>query len=227
MPRPNTILRRDLTRHRSAGNNLAFVKETIYTEAVTGSTAVLTPANTAGNLLVLNIGNHGATLQTVSSVADTGGNTWSKSTNLTVSALDTEQWMSKTTAISGTLTVTFTSVCTSLVSCQEWSGANATPLDQVKSASTGTATVATGSSPSTTTANQVVIAFVAAYGTQTFSAQSAGFTVLSTLSSPVAGLLGSLQSAYKIVSTTGAQSYQSTISSAGTAIAMLGTYKSS
>jgi len=223
-------------RHRTFPNNLAYVKETTFTESSAATSATFTPGNTAGDLLVVCIGNHSSSgTHTVSncgspgSNVDPGGNTWTKAASSTTATIyELELWYSLTTAIAGLVTVTFSGSTASLVSCQEWSGANATPLDVTKAGTGGSGTSpTTGTSAATGSASEVVIGWIFSGGTVTYSAQTTGYTPLTMLSSPVSGQLASGQSAYRLLSAAGTQSYGATISSSVTWDALLATFKSS
>lgn len=222
-----TLLRRaTIKEHGSAPvNNLAFVKETVFQENAQALTAILTPANTLGNLLVLCNSSHDSPILTV---VDTGGNVWTQAGTDQVSGTCTGAvWYSITTAVSGTLTVTYGANNAACCSLLEFSGANATPFDKFLKNAGATSSPATGTSAATSTNFQVVVAFIGGFGTQTYSAQTAGYTPLTKLNSIVASHNQSLQSAYKIVSTAGTQAYGATQTSGTTWTAMLATFKSS
>lgn len=215
-------------KHTAGGaNNLVFVKETAFTTAASVSTAAITPANTAGNLLVLCSSLSGISTPVISTVADTGGNTWTKATSATTSTTTGEMWYSKTSAIGGTLTVTYNSAGGPVLSCLEFSGANATPLDQIKGLAQSTTTIATGTSPTTTTAAQVVVAFVGSNGNPTFSAPTSGYTALTQHNTATASHLQAIQSAYEIINATGTQAFQVTSTLGVASEAILATFKSS
>lgn len=237
MPRPSTIARYGTMKYRSsAANNLAFIKETAYTETTASTTAIFSPANTAGSLLVVCIGAQNGTTPTVTncgspgSNVDPGGNTWAKATSRANAGpiVEAEIWYTVTSAIVGSLTITMSTTCTKAVSCQEWSGANPTPLNVTLTAQGSNTTPATGTSAATATANQVVIAFISQTGAApTYSAQSAGYTPLTTRSSAVTSHLVTLQSAYKIISVTGTQAYAATSTTSNAWLALMSTFKSS
>lgn len=187
---------------------IAFVAETFATEAAVATTEAVTPGNTAGNLLVLGIAARGsAALQSVSSVADTGGNTWAKvpSGFTTSGNLDCEVWWTLSTAVAGTVTVTLSGLCSTVLSCVEFSGASS--IDIAKAASGTSAAPATGTTAATGHAAEAVFAFVGSLSTTAFSAQTAGYTTDTQHTSTISGLNCSAQTAYKILSATGTQSY--------------------
>lgn len=204
---------------------LAFVKETSATETTAATTLTLTPANTIGNLLVLSIAQR-PTSTTVSTVADTGGNTWTLSE---AGASLQSVYYSLTTAVSGTLTVTMSAASSLVLSCLEFSGVAASSFTDVKAISgTSTANNApTLSTATTANANDVVVAWVQQQvSAPTFSAQTAGYTVQTLHGSATAQPL-CMQAAYKIVAATGTQTYGlSSTSSAAWTVAIV-TFKAS
>lgn len=221
-------------RHAAGVNNLAYVKETAIQEAVAANVLTFTPADTPGNLLVVGVASHGASSLAVTnfgspgSNVDPGGNTWAKAVSVTNSPFDAEIWYTVTSAICGLVTITFAGSVGACGSCQEWSGSSATPLDVTKTGTAASGTVAaTGNSASTGSVKEVAIGFVFFGGTRTFSAQTSGYTPLTTLSSPVSGLLISGQSAYQKLSAAGVQAYGATSNGSAQWLALLATFKSS
>jgi len=186
----------------------AFVQETFATETAVSLTATIVPGNTAGDLLALGIAARGSTaLQSVSSVTDTGGNTWAKVPNgyTTSGNLDCEVWQTLSTAVAGTVTVTLSGLCSTVLSCVEYSGASS--IDIAKAASGTSAAPATGTTGTTATAIEAVFAFVGSLSTTAFSAQTSGYTPETQHTSTITSLNCSAQSAYQILSATGTQSY--------------------
>lgn len=210
MPRPSTIatLGPFSEKHGSVVP-IAFVTETFNTETVAATTLTLTPGNTAGNLLVLCLGDRPSSA-TVTSVADTGGNTWTLSTgNGGLQSV----YYSKTGFVSGTLTVTMSVASTLILSCLEFSGIAASPAD-VKGIGTAASTAPSATSGVLAHANDVLIAWVAQQiNAPTFSSPTSGWTVLTQRNSVTAQPI-SMQAAYKIVAATTTQTYSLTSSSA-------------
>ena len=217
--------------------SLSFIKNTGYSENVASATMALTPANTIGNLLVLSVGSRNAiAIAPVSTVADTGGNTWTKlGARTQAGALDEEFWWTVATAVCGTLTVTFggtsASTTTGLGDVQEWHstiGWPASPPDvSLFNGGTASTSLTTGTSAATVQASEVVIAMALANGSGTFSAQTAGYTTQTLLSSAVPSVGAIMQTAYKILAATGTQSYGCTDSASTIWEAALATFKES
>ncbi|HUZ01601.1 MAG TPA: hypothetical protein VMU89_14730 [Thermomicrobiaceae bacterium] len=213
---------------------LSFIKDTGYSENVASATMALTPANTIGNLLVLSVGSRNAVaIAPVSTVADTGGNTWTKlGARTQAGALDEEIWWTVATAVCGTLTVTFggtsASTTTGLADVQEWHstiGWPASPPDaSVFNGGAASTSLTTGNSPATGNASEVSVAMALAAGAGTFSAQTAGYTTQTELSSAVPSVAAILQTAYKILAATGVQSYGCTHSASTIWEAALATF---
>ncbi len=202
---------------------IAFVTETSNTETTAATTLTLTPANTIGNLLVLCIANRPSSV-TISSVADTGGNTWTLDIGGANGADLISVYYSLTTAVSGTLTVTMSASSTLVLSCLEFSGITA--ADVVAATSTGIGSnTPTKTTAATTKANDVVVAWVSQQvNAPTFSAQTAGYNVQTQHSSNTAQPT-TLQAAYKIVAATGTQTYGLTSSSSLTWTEAIATFK--
>ena len=209
---------------------IAFVTETFYTEVALSSTSTVTPANTSGNLLVLcAVGRAAGGAPAINTVADTGGDTWTKVDSLVGGTLDGELWYSLTTHVAGTVTVTWDKLTSSVVSCQEISGIAAAPLDQAATPGTGSSTTAlSGSTGITAQQVEIAVGFVACGGAlPTFSGQTAGYTANTEHQSAIAGVNSSLQSAYRILAATGVQAYGCTISASVTWVAFVATFKGS
>lgn len=227
MTRPNSIHRKSInSRHHGVPTGIQFVKETFSTQTVNALTNTITPANTIGNLLVANISARGATTPTIS-VGDTGGNTWTLGVAATTVGAGgaMSQYYSVTTAVSGTFTATSTVSGAIIISCLEFSAQATSPADVFKQTGYSTATIfATGTSASTAQAKEVVVAGTYENATGSWSAQTAGYTVLTKRTAT--GTLNTIQqSAYLILAAIGTQAYQATGSTNTTGAAVLGTYK--
>ncbi len=213
--------------------SISFVKNTGYEETAQSSTMALTPGNTVGNLLVLQVASRNTTaLATVSSVADTGGNTWARFQSDSHGPLDGECWWTVATAVCGTLTVTWggTSPATTTGTAEvlEWNstiGWPASPPDAFTAAGGAGTALTTGTSGATVQASEVVVAMAVAVGTGTFTAQTAGYTVQTQLSSLVPSLGAIMQTAYLVLTATGTQLYHCTDSASTTGMATLATVK--
>ena len=215
---------------------LAFVKE-VASVAATNSTnpQVLTvPAGgvAAGNLMVLTAGL--AAGSTISSVTDSGGNSWTVNTIAQDDRIPTNRFLLcyavATTGLTSGNTISITSSNTGFANrvymVSEYSGtASASVLDKTVAAQdvfSGPNTMDTGNTATTTQADEVLVAGWAYNSTSnTITGYSSGYTGLTTL---VSGL--SVAGAWRIVAATGA--YNATATQSGTVAswgAGLATYK--
>lgn len=165
----------------------------------TSFTVVLTSSPTNGNMLVIAIGTWTTgTSPTVSSITQTGA-TWSKAKAQSNTNSDAEVWY--TTALSGagtTITINLSGTpAIAGAAASEYSGLDPSPLDKTTSATGSSVSPASGTTATTTVANELLIASIT--GTNgAISSPTNGFTLTTSTSNH--GYLA------KIVSSTGAYS---------------------
>jgi hypothetical protein len=196
---------------------LSFITGTSFTESALGQDGTLTPANSVGNLLVCVIGLRSSVSQpSVLTVSDTFGNVWSHATpQQQATSLEVDVYYSVTTGVAGTLTVHSDKATNAMIAeCLEfhstigWVGSVADIL--LLNSGVASTALTSGTSAATAQAAEVAVGFTTQFGTDTFSAQSAGYTLRTSLSSPVTGVGLQQQTAYQILSATGAQLYAAT-----------------
>jgi len=157
----------------------------------------------AGNLIVVSIE---VSSLTVSSVTDNAGNTYQLATSISTSGMDSEIWYAYNIAggVSPTITVHHPSAGTSAAVAQEFSGieSGSDPLDQTATNSGTGGTANSGTTSSTTRANELIIGAIA----DNFNAPTVG-TGYSNLATKVDGGGNSFSGIEsKVVSSTGTQS---------------------
>lgn len=185
---------------------IAYVQEVAHGNLpATGTTwaMAVAAAPSAGNLVVLSVTCPGA--ETLASVADSQGNTWSvdrtanNSTSETISVASTVQDVGALTT-ADTVTLTFSaSITKGTGALQEFSGCT-NAVDQTSSATSAGASVNAGTTASTTNANDLVWAAFAMGGTETSFTPGTGYSTPTT--SFYSGGL-SLAMEYQIASATG------------------------
>ena len=107
----------------------------------------------------------------------------------------------------------------------EISGAPTSPLDKTMTASgTGTA-ASTGTTATTSQASEIVIANIGWNSTVTPSGQTAGYTVLPLQQATVPSNATGEQAAWRILTTTGAQTYTATLSASVAWAGAIATFK--
>jgi hypothetical protein len=105
----------------------------------------------------------------------------------------------------------------------EVSGLDPSPVDQAPTATTGTSTSASITSGTTTVASELVLAAMAIVGSDATLTQPSGYTSIANIGTWSTDAAGAF--AYKIVSSTGAQTATWGLSPSGTWGAILVTYK--
>lgn len=211
---------------------ISFINGTSFTETVAGQDATLTPANAVGNLLVLKVSIRSSVSQpSILTVSDTGGNTWQHSTERQQSgSLCIDTYYSVTGFVSGTLTIhsdkatnTIIAECLEFNSTIGWAASVADILLE-NSGPTSTA-LTSGTSSATAQNSEVAVGMTSQFGSNTFSGQTAGFTVRTLLSSAVTGVGLSQQTAWQILSSTATQIYAATASASAIWGASVSTFK--
>jgi len=148
--------------------------------ATSTTTGAFPSATTTGNLIVVSISTNG-TANAVTSVTDVAGNTYTKVWSVVNSSVTSDLWYASniTGGASQTVTVSVSSTRATAVVAHEYSGIAVTsPLDKSVTATGSSNSPASGSTSTTTVANEIVIGAVAMLGgTTTFTAGS-GYTNL-------------------------------------------------
>jgi acid phosphatase len=200
--------------------------------AATSLSASPTSATTAGNTLVATIRLRNTTaLPSVTKVADSKGETWRRAAAVASGAqTDGEIWYFANAAsipTTGSVTVTASAASAIGFTVLDLSGASATPLDKTATnAGTGTA-ASTGTTAVTSQANEIAVADVGWNGTPTPSGQTSGYTTTSVEQATVSGTAMGEQAAWKLLGTTGAQSYAATLSASSAWTGAIATFETS
>ena len=184
--------------------------------AVGSSMSVFPNAPTAsGDLLVAAVKNRDlGGYETVASVTDSAGNTWTAANRLSQGRqADEEIWYAGDAAsigANGSVTVTMSGAAAIAVTVLEVAGASPTPLDDVASAGDNSTSAATGAVPAVT--QDIVIADVGWNADVTPGGQTPSFTTTAVEQSTVEGGMTGEQAAWDVVSNQGTQSYSTTLS---------------
>ena len=211
-----------------AANASAVVAQSFGAQNASTGSATLsaspTAATTAGDLLVAVIRDrNSAALAPVSTVTDSNaGDHWiPAASKVQGSQADGEIWYvanaaSLSTSQSVTVTVGGTKASTTAIAFTvlDVSGAaTTTPLDATATNGGSTQPASTGTTAATAQASEIAIADVGwNSGSVTVSGQTAGYSVLPTQQSTVSGTGTGEQGAFRLLSATGTQTYQATIS---------------
>ena len=200
---------------------IAYVNGTGKFEAGSDSTIVADATNhSTGNLLVVFVGMLSYT-ETVSSIADTAGNSYTFIRRLRNGAVTLEAWYAKsiTGNASNVVTVTYTgSIAERSVIVLQYSGCDKTsPLDQWDSA-TGSSSTPTSDNETTTLADEVLVAGANLLNSKDYTA-GANYTLRVETDTPYAGAED------RIVSSIG--TYNATFSLSGSTnwVIILATFK--
>ena len=196
--------------------------------ATTTSFSVTTSSTAAGDLLAISTesdAGSGKPSATVTGVTDNKGDVWMNAVAANPLTRDgAEIWYSPG-AKSGvtTVTVTYSRSVNPVVRFYEI--ANASALDATSAGSAKNTTPNTGTTVTTTTANEMVIGVIGfAPNSETISGLTAGFTNDPLLLNSLANFNNAEQSGHEAVSATGTFSYSGTLSSSASWSAVLATF---
>lgn len=206
----------------------AYVQSTTASEAA-GGTPLPTPAitTTAGNLLVAGICFDSGTLNTVTAITDSKGNTWAKAVELDSVSLASLWYAAGIAGGSGhTLSIGYDDNSGGSISAvvQEFSGIVATsPLDRVVSAQGTSTAPSSGATAATVQADELVVGLVGWAGAVTTASLlgGAGYSNLAQ----VALLNASAAMQSKVVAATGAQTAAMTLAASRSWAACCATFK--
>ena len=204
----------------------AYVQTTTASES--GAATPLTTSGittTSGNLLVAGISFDSGTLNTITGVTDSKGNTWSKATELDSACL-VSLWYAPniTGGAAHTVTVAYNDGVGSAIGVvvQEFSGIAATsPLDRTVSAQGTSTAPSSGATSATTQADELVVGLVGWAGATTTPTLGAGYTNLGHISLTDAS--AAMQS--KVVAATSAQTAAMTLAASRDWAAICATFK--
>jgi len=174
-------------------------------------------ATTAGDTLAAVIEvRRGSGLTTVTSVTDTGGDTWVKAASVHNRNIDEELWYATGAAgiaVTGGVTVRTALPAAIAVTVVEMSGlASPAPLDLVATGIGSSAHPTIGPTAGTADAQEIAIAGVGWGGSVTASGPSTGYTLLPAKQSTVTNEHAGEATATRLLSATGTQTYAATVS---------------
>lgn len=197
-----------------SGTNTAFASS-----VTTGSVTV-----TAGNLIICSAEADTVALNGIT-MTDSKSNAWTRvKATSSAATFDSEVWYAIATVGGASYTVTATDTgggVDSLIICEEWSGASATPVDVSAAASGITSTALnSGATASTAQNNEIVIGAGSASGNVTMTAGGT-YTNLNKVNTTFS--TQAFES--KIVSSTGAQTADMTSGTSGTWNMIVATFK--
>jgi len=179
----------------------ALIQSASATEVTssTALTAAFTSASTAGHLLVLSASVYTGATNTITSVTDSAGDTWTRIASKFVSGhnSDGELWYSANTKAVASVTAHTASASTMALTVQEFSGVATVNALDVSIGASGTGTTANSGSITSTGANDLLVGFIAGHG----SAQTIAVTSLGYLLQPQAtstGSIATLVSGYQV-----------------------------
>lgn len=157
---------------------MASLVQTVNPATSTGTITATSAATKTGSLILVFIGTSALT-DTVSTVTDNAGNTYTKAYGVASgTGGNTECWYSINTNSSTSVVVTFSaSVTTKSVFVREYSGMskNTTCFDRTVSASGSGTAVSTGASSATREATELVVCSCSCLGTNPTNSIGAGF----------------------------------------------------
>ncbi len=187
------------------------------TVVVSASSTPAWVSSTAGNLLAIAVIGRSSSTPAISSVKDSGGNTWSSAISHVQggSAIAAIYYFPNNPGGITSITVTFTGSLDAAAWAWEFSGvATSSPLDGSGAITGGSSASPNSGNYTTLNANDVLLALIEWNGTSSISGLTSGFTNETQQSATAGTLKCQLQPAYQIVSATGTYSYGGTITSA-------------
>ena len=189
------------------------------TAAATSLTATFPTATTAGNLLVLSAGVWAGSSNHITSITDSGGNTWTNVGAYFAAGhfSDGEMWYSANAKSDTNVVIHVTTAAMAAISVQEFSGvATTTPLDVSLGASTTTASTAPSSGAVTpTAATDLMVGLIAGHNNaQAITVTPAiGYTAQAQQTSGTTGG-ASVVTGYKVLSAASAQTFSGSLTTA-------------
>lgn len=169
-----------------------FISESGATEVAVSSTETCVPGNRKGSTVILGIAARGSvSLQSVVSVTDTAGNVWQSvgKTEQFASGLgDVELWWTTNAAVCGTVTVTLSGLCSTVLCTMEVApefSLVTTDLVGINLGFSGAFDGGGGILPAAATAYELVVAFCGSDSTAAITSWAAGFDPLTARTSLV------------------------------------------
>jgi hypothetical protein len=200
--------------------------------AGTSLSASPTSATTAGDTLVASIRARNTSVKAaVTSVTDSHGDVWKKATAVTSGTqADGEIWYfsnAGSIATTGSVTVTVNTASAIAFTVLDLSGASVTPLDKSATSSGTSTTASTGTTATTSQSNEIAVADIGWNGTPSPSGQTVGYATTAIETATVSGAAAGEQAAWRLLATTGSQSYAATLSSSVAWTGAIATFETS
>ena len=191
------------------------------------STAGTGTATGPGDLLVVTVRDRSSPLTTVSGISDSslGLNTWQKATGIENSQGDEEIWYVANAAGVTSITVTVTGTASLAMTAVDISGAATNPLDRTMTKRGSGGAASTGTTATTSQADEIVVGDIGWNGAVTPSKQTAGFTLVASQQSKVSSIQTGEQAAWRLLSATGAETFAATMSSSVPWLGAIATFK--
>jgi len=187
------------------------------TAASTSLTANFAAPTAAGHLLVLSASLYTGATSPITSVTDSGGNTWTRIGAFFVSGhnSDGEMWYSANAKSATSVVVHTTGTVVTAMAVQEFSGVSTTsPLD-VSTGTSNTSTAAISGSVTPTASTDLVVGFVAGHSNAEAISVGAGYTAQAQQTSTAAGSTpASVVTGYKVLTTASAQAFTASFTTA-------------
>ena len=186
------------------------------TAAATSLSATFPVATTAGHLLVLSASVYTGATNNITSVTDSGGNTWVRIRASAVSGhySDGEMWYSANAMPVTTVTIQLGSAVVAAIAVQEFSGIATTNALDVSTGIAGTSTTPASGSVTPTASNDLAVGFIAGHGNvETINVTAPGFTALPQQISS-ATTIATERTGYQVLSSSSPQTFTGSIATA-------------
>ena len=195
--------------------SLVQVANGTETASSTNLTGTFPTTTIAGHLLVLSASVYTGATNQITSVTDSAGDTWTRIGSYFASGhfSDGELWYAANAHAVSTVTVHTASAVSMVFQAQEYSGvATTSPLDG-SAGTSATSTSANSGQASSASANELAVGFVAGHGNaEPITVSGSGYTAQSQQTST--GTAVTVVAGYKVLPTSGAQSFAGTFSTA-------------
>jgi fibronectin type 3 domain-containing protein len=200
----------------------------IETTASTSLTANFSNPTSAGHLLVLSAGIYTGATSPITSVTDSGGNTWTKIGAFSVPGhySDGEMWYVANAKAATSVVIRTTGSVVAAMALQEFSGvATTSPLD-VSTGTSNTSTAASSGSMMPTASTDLVVGFVAGHNNAQAISVGAGYSAQAQQTSSAAGAsTASVVTGYKVLTSASAQTFTGSFTTAMYWAAGIATFK--
>ena len=187
------------------------------TAASTSLTANFAAPTATGHLLVLSASVYSGATSHITSVTDSGGNTWTRIGAYFVSGHNSngEMWYAANAKAATSVVVNTTNAVIASMAVQEFSGISTTsPLD-VSAGTSNTSTAASSGSVTPTAATDLVVGFVAGHANAQAMSVGAGYTAQAQqTSSGPSPSIASVVTGYKVLTTASAQTFTGSFTTA-------------